>query len=239
MQIGNQPGNGFSFQIDTASLKAGNLVPAGSFGPITLGFSDLRLDPVVLGGTITLGSFVNGHFVPAIAGTVNLAAGLPGFSAAASVSIAGTRTDLPSGATTYDVSGQLVASFNVGNGLVIVNNAALPFDIKITNTPSSASAINLSVVTTLTGTTIDSASVSFNDLFSLTTKGMHINFAPRCRPSLYYLRFPDRRIQTRHRLPRRLGRNRPELRRRNRRLALPPQQLDEPEQSNHPTHLPA
>ena len=63
----------FTFEIDVASLSAGEIRPR-NVGPITLGFDDFDFGGVVLEGLITLGGYQDGEFVGDVSGRAEIVA---------------------------------------------------------------------------------------------------------------------------------------------------------------------
>ena len=85
----NIAGDEFTFVLD---VSRDGIFPK-EIAPIELGFTDLKLGPVTLGGTITLGGYTDGQFNPDFGGWLRIDSGLDDLRGSAEVRVTGRGLD--------------------------------------------------------------------------------------------------------------------------------------------------
>ncbi|MCD8483719.1 MAG: hypothetical protein LR015_14365 [Verrucomicrobia bacterium] len=118
--------NTFSF---TLTVSDGAIAPK-DLGPIQIGFSDLNIaDTVIFGGTIILGGYQDGQWVPTFGGTISLQTGgkISNFSGEVNVAVIGSF-DPENGI--LDISANLTVSFEFQD-LITVTDAQLGLNLTI------------------------------------------------------------------------------------------------------------
>ena len=137
-QQSTKPGDEISF---TVTVSEDGLAPK-DIGPITLGFSDLKVGKITLGSTITLGGYRDGRFVPTFGGVVRIESGLEELKGSAQVVVSGSF-DPDMGV--LSIAGGLQVGFKLKNGLIAVQDAQLTFGMVITSQTASDGSFSISV----------------------------------------------------------------------------------------------
>ncbi|KAA0232210.1 MAG: hypothetical protein EDR02_18355, partial [Actinobacteria bacterium] len=164
--------NHFTFSIAVESLSEGRVRP-WDLGPITLGFDDLEVGDVTLGGQLTLGGYQDGEWVDDFGGTLSIESGLDGIEGEATVDVGGTLDITPTGAT-LDLSGTFSISADLSED-VRIEGAQLDFALGV--------AVDEAWNFTVTGPTLDGAGVerieiAFGEFMRLVGSGVDIDFSP-------------------------------------------------------------
>lgn len=161
----------FSFTIRVVD---GTLTP-WDVGPIELGVADLAIgSALVFGGTIRLGGYVEGVWVPNVGGSLDLAGGsnLNGVTGSLSVEIDGSWTEETG---VLEVGASFLVSFTLGD-YVEVTDAAISLSFDLT-TQDSGGDFELGLTNLEVGdVSIKSLSVSLGDVLSMSATSATMDF---------------------------------------------------------------
>lgn len=156
-------------------------------GPVTLGFAGLHFGPVTVGATVTVGHFLNQHFVlDAIGASLDVRAGTTVITASG----IGTLTTAAGGNTTLHVNGIVGFSFNSGPGpfaSLNVQNFQGNFTLDVTVSPTFQ-PVSSSVQ--LLNATVGSVNATFGPaskpLLRLDSSNVTINLSDATKPLLTF-----------------------------------------------------
>ncbi|MCD8483507.1 MAG: hypothetical protein LR015_13115 [Verrucomicrobia bacterium] len=174
LQIGTSTYSGsedsFSFSVVVVD---GKLAP-NDLGPIQIGFSDLAIgNTVILGGTLILGGYQNGVWMPDYGGTISLqtSESLSGFSGDVSATVNGSFDDTTG---VFSASASLTVSFEFADGIA-VKDAELGLNLAISVDQDFGFAVN---TLEFKSASIGSIQFEIGTIISLEAVDVVLNFNP-------------------------------------------------------------
>ena len=171
LTIGGDAGDNGSFSFEIGF--EGGSVHILDFGPITLGFSDLVIGPVTLGGSVTLGGYTSdgGFDLSEFGGTLSILAGFTNASGGLEVDFTGSfDPDLG----ILDLSATFNISFTL-NDTIVLEDLALNFQMRLSTEIDGGLSVDL---LQLEGVDVGRVEIRFGDFMIFEATGVSINFNP-------------------------------------------------------------
>jgi len=173
VQIGPQTAGDMADELSfVVTVKDGKLAPK-TIGPIKLGFENLKLGQITVGGSIQLGGYQDGVFQTDFGGEFSIESGLENLQGGVGISLAG---NYDVAARRLDIEGTASISFNLKQGLITVEDGAFDFGLTAQRGDNPDGSFRFDVGITPKKLAAGQLGVKFGDFLSFAAQNVELDF---------------------------------------------------------------